>query len=116
MKRYKVLAIVVFTVGIALSLWGSRLCAGNEITKGKALFQDKCTVCHGMDGKGNGPASGALSTTPTDFTAAGFWQSTSDQKIKDTIKNGHAPMPPFDLTDEEIKDLIEYMKHAFKQT
>lgn len=36
---------------------------------GKAMFKQYCAVCHGMDGKGAGPASGALKAAPSDLTA-----------------------------------------------
>jgi len=35
---------------------------------GKDLFQQYCAVCHGPDGKGNGPAAPALKNHPTDLT------------------------------------------------
>ena len=36
--------------------------AGNE------MFASYCAVCHGKDGKGNGPAASAMKTPPTDLT------------------------------------------------
>lgn len=38
-------------------------------TSGKEMFKSYCAVCHGLDGKGNGPAAPALKTNPTDLTA-----------------------------------------------
>ncbi|HTW30479.1 MAG TPA: cytochrome c [Candidatus Sulfotelmatobacter sp.] len=35
---------------------------------GEAMFQSYCAVCHGRDGKGNGPAASAMKTAPTDLT------------------------------------------------
>ena len=35
---------------------------------GKDMFNSYCAVCHGTDGKGNGPAASAMKTTPTDLT------------------------------------------------
>jgi mono/diheme cytochrome c family protein len=35
---------------------------------GKDLFHEYCAVCHGMDGKGGGPAAEALKQSPTDLT------------------------------------------------
>jgi len=35
---------------------------------GKEMFQSYCAVCHGKDGKGNGPAASALKTPPVDLT------------------------------------------------
>jgi mono/diheme cytochrome c family protein len=36
--------------------------------EGKDLFQTYCAVCHGVEGKGNGPAAPALKTPPADLT------------------------------------------------
>ena len=35
---------------------------------GPTLFKSYCAVCHGADGKGDGPAAAALKTRPTDLT------------------------------------------------
>jgi mono/diheme cytochrome c family protein len=36
--------------------------------EGKDLFNQYCAVCHGVDGKGKGPAAEALKKPPTDLT------------------------------------------------
>jgi mono/diheme cytochrome c family protein len=35
---------------------------------GKEMFHNYCAVCHGTDGKGNGPAASALKSAPPDLT------------------------------------------------
>ena len=35
---------------------------------GKELYLDHCAVCHGVSGKGDGPAAPALKTAPRDLT------------------------------------------------
>jgi len=36
---------------------------------GKDLYREYCAVCHGGNGRGDGPAARALKKTPTDLTA-----------------------------------------------
>ena len=38
-------------------------------SSGPEMFKSYCAVCHGVDGKGNGPAAGAMKVQPTDLTA-----------------------------------------------
>ncbi|MFZ0632828.1 MAG: c-type cytochrome [Acidobacteriaceae bacterium] len=35
---------------------------------GKQMYNSYCATCHGVDGRGNGPAASAMKTSPTDLT------------------------------------------------
>jgi mono/diheme cytochrome c family protein len=37
-------------------------------TNGRQMFTSYCAPCHGVDGRGHGPAATALKTPPTDLT------------------------------------------------
>lgn len=37
-------------------------------TDGKLMYSSYCAPCHGTDGRGSGPVSGALKSQPTDLT------------------------------------------------
>jgi mono/diheme cytochrome c family protein len=41
---------------------------GTAASSGQRLYVSYCASCHGIDGRGNGPASTALRTAPTDLT------------------------------------------------
>ncbi len=43
--------------------------AKTSATSGKEMFVSYCAVCHGKDGKGDGPAAAALKATPADLTS-----------------------------------------------
>jgi mono/diheme cytochrome c family protein len=107
-------AVVGLVIGIALAgfLWKTDV-FGDEVTQGKSIFENKCQLCHGVSGKGDGPAAAAMDPRPANFTNPEFWQGNVEQKITETVRRGKPPMPAFDLTDQEIKAVIDYMRHAF---
>lgn len=54
---------------IANTIIGFSACASaQDIDVGKREYQSSCAVCHGIDAKGNGPASKELKTRPADLT------------------------------------------------
>lgn len=75
---------------------------------GAALFKQKCSMCHGADGKGY-----AAIKTPN-FTDPKWQAGITDDQIVETIKNGKkgTPMPPFKdkLKDEEIQALLKQVR------
>ena len=91
------------------------IAAGDELAEGKSLYTAKCQICHGANGKGDGPAAAALNPRPADFTDPAFWQNNAEEKIKRTVTSGKGAMPAFDLKDDEIKAVADYMVHTFKK-
>jgi mono/diheme cytochrome c family protein len=91
------------------------LAAGDELATGRHLFAEKCQMCHGADGRGNGPAAAAFSPKPADFTKPSFWQNDPREKIRRTVANGKGMMPAFSLNNDEVKAITDYMEHAFKK-
>jgi mono/diheme cytochrome c family protein len=88
---------------------------GNDT--GRALYEEKCVICHGAKGKGDGPAAAALSPPPKDFNSPEFWkQKNVDQLIADQVEHGKGAMPAFSLSDDEIKAIIGFMTQAFKKS
>jgi cytochrome c6 len=74
----------------------------------EALYKAKCQMCHGADGKGStaGQKLGAR-----DFHSPEVAKESDADLIKVT-KEGKGKMPKFDgkLTDDQIKDLIKYIR------
>ena len=73
------------------------------------LFQKKCSVCHGKDGKGS-PAG--LKLGVKDLTVTKLTQP----QLVDVITNGRNKMTPNKgkLTDAEIASLASYVKGGLK--
>jgi mono/diheme cytochrome c family protein len=114
MKNVFLCLVVSLTLGI-VSPWVRGVFA-DEYNRGKSIYEDKCQICHGIKGKGDGPASAAFKPRPTDFTNPNFWQGDVNKNIVDTIRKGRRPMPAFQMSDDEIKAVTDYMSHTFKNT
>jgi len=59
---------------------------------GDQLYKEFCAVCHGIDGKGSGPAASALKVTPTDLTQFSRRNGNryNDLKMRGIINNTDA--------------------------
>ena len=107
-----VVAGIVLVFGFVV--WNINIEA-SEYQRGKDIYENKCQICHGVKGDGNGPAGAALSPKPVDFTSPKFWQQKNvDKLITDTVEKGHGMMPSFDLKPGDIKDIIDYLAHTFR--
>ena len=88
--------------------------------RGKKAYGRYCVSCHGVDGDGRGYEAQHLDPTPRNFTKGAFkWRTTPsgqiprDEDLLRTIKNGlyGTAMPPWGaLSDQDLKDLIAYVK------
>ncbi|RME93909.1 MAG: cytochrome c [Verrucomicrobia bacterium] len=89
-----------------------------DLAKAKATYEKKCAKCHGKDGKGQTTMGKRLKAR--DYTRAETWAKVKDEEafkaVKEGLKkNGKTRMHPIKgLSDQEIKDLIAYMK-TFKK-
>lgn len=92
-----------------LVLFGSMMVARPAMADDtEALYKSKCQICHGADGKGS-PAGQKLGVR--DFHSPEVAKESDADLIKIT-KEGKGKMPKFDgkLTDEQIKQLIKYIR------
>lgn len=93
------------------------------IAKGKAIFNRSCVLCHGIKGKGDGPAAfffaSYVAPRPRDFNqdifkfrTTPFGDLPTDEDLFRTVTNGVSGyMPPFEgLTEEERWQVIAYVK------
>jgi mono/diheme cytochrome c family protein len=85
--------------------------------QGQKLFETRCFVCHGRDGKGDGPAATGLGANPRNFTDPQWQQATPDAKIRKVIKQGgqsvgesSAMAPNADLSDAQVDALTAFLR------
>ncbi len=81
-----------------------------SIQKGKDLYQKHCTLCHGIEGYGDGPAAKGLNQKPSNLVAMSGMHEDGDVAWK--IGEGRGAMPGFKerLNDEQIWDLVNFIQ------
>jgi mono/diheme cytochrome c family protein len=87
------------------------------------IFEDRCAVCHGMSGRGDGEGSAALDPKPRDFTNPEWQESVTDDHIQKIIVYGglgvgkSATMPAnpdLDSKPAVVKELVAYVRDLAK--
>ncbi len=101
--------------------WPPGTKAPGNLELGEQIFLEKCAICHGPDGRGNGPAAPSMIPHPRDFTKGLFkYKSTNqglpptDEDLISTVKNGlnASGMPYWKdlLNDKEIQAVVGFIK------
>lgn len=87
------------------------------LAQAKTQYDTLCAVCHGPEGRGDGPAGAALNPKPMNFHYRSFQERTPVGAIHWIIKNGlgntarRSGMPAFgQLPDDQIWALVEYVR------
>jgi mono/diheme cytochrome c family protein len=111
----KMIAFFVTGMVLGLAFWNIKGIEASEYNQGRDIYENKCQMCHGSKGDGNGPAAAAFNPKPANFKDSKFWEQKDVNKIiTDTIEQGHGLMPPVGLSLGQIRAVIDYISHTFK--
>ena len=93
-----------------------------NLVKGKAIFEGKgtCFTCHGMEGKGDGPAAAGLDPSPRNFTNPAFHGARTDGELMYVLKNGSPgtammPLVGSAITEEDGWLVLLYVRSLGKK-
>jgi mono/diheme cytochrome c family protein len=103
LMKYWLLLVPLFLMGTTIE----------KTSVGNTLYLQHCVSCHGVDGKGDGPAAARLSTSPADLTKIaarrdGVWPAFEIMTILSGYSRNILPredMPVIiDLLDNEMSE------------
>jgi mono/diheme cytochrome c family protein len=79
---------------------------------GAKVYSEKCSVCHGPNGKGDGPGGAALNPKPRDHTNGAYMNARTDDELLNVIRNGKGAMPAWKdvLTDQEQHAVLKHVR------
>jgi mono/diheme cytochrome c family protein len=79
---------------------------------GADIFRVRCVMCHGPQGRGNGPMAASLNPRPIDFADAAKRLATTDSAVGDVIRRGRRSMPAFGsmLSRAQVDSLVAFLK------
>ncbi len=86
-----------------------------SLARGESFYQTNCLVCHGPEGRGNGPVGEKfVDPSPADLNDA-YTQDQADGQVFFTLTRGRSAMPFYRdaLSPEERWDVVNYIKHEF---
>jgi mono/diheme cytochrome c family protein len=96
---------------------------GDAVAKAKEIFSQRCTPCHGAEGRGDGAASASLNPRPRNFHDPEWQKSVDDAYLVNIIKMGggavgkSAAMPGNpDLKDEAVLAALKDHIRALGET
>lgn len=83
-----------------------------SVANGRALFENHCTTCHGLNGSGQGPAAHGITTFPRQLWVWNNADASADGYLYWFITNGRNEMPPWGviLSENDRWDMINYIK------
>lgn len=105
---------------VAVVLAASAFAADPALDQGKAIYDAKCSQCHGDQGDGKGVGADFFDPKPRDFTSGAYKIRTTESgelpthgDIKDIIRRGlpYTGMPAWpSFTDVELDALAKYLE------
>jgi len=106
-RRWVAMALFVCVLSALLLARARDAGAAGDAARGKAIYEKHCLVCHGPQGKGDGPTGTLVKPPAADFTSEAS-KKKSEGQLLETVEKGRLGtamgpwkglLPPADLGD-----------------
>jgi mono/diheme cytochrome c family protein len=89
---------------------------GDQLALGAKVYSERCALCHGPEGKGNGPAAAGLNPKPRNHTDGSYMNARTDEELLTVIRNGKGAMPAWKtvLSEQEIQAVLKHVRTLAK--
>lgn len=115
MRPSRALCAVALAIA-GLSAYADELSASGT-PNGAAIFQRRCSVCHGEQGNGQSRATRSLAMPPRDFTAEESRIRLTRQYMIAVVRDGRPSTPMVGrrtvLSQDEIEAVVNFIRAAF---
>lgn len=121
----KTLNLIILVFGMLLSF--NVTADYSKSFEGYQVFNTYCFICHGEDGKGNGPLAKKIDTSPTDLTNDKIMEKLSDKQLKRIVegslphgkagtKSSKTNMPRWGvaISHVQIRSLVSYIRYMHR--
>lgn len=108
MKRWLAVAAVLLALVLVPTL------VMGDAKAGKAVYDKKCASCHGANGEGKPALAKALKVEMRDLGSKEVQAKTDAELKKDSVEGIGKMKAVTGMSDQEVKDLIEFMRSLKK--
>ncbi len=113
------LARIRFAVCLAAGVWSVWIVSqaapalSGDASKGRPLYEKYCLLCHGPDGRGDGPLGLHMKPPAANFHKPES-KHKSDAELFTTIQEGHSETAMASwkhaLSDDQLRDILAYIR------
>jgi mono/diheme cytochrome c family protein len=90
--------------------------SADPLVDGAQIYKERCVLCHGAEGKGDGVGAAGLNPKPRNHTDGAYMKTRTDADLIGVITNGKGQMPAWGkiLTEQQIQHVLMYVRTLAK--
>ena len=99
-QRWNVIA-AIFSLGTPLE----------SIERGREIFEINCALCHGAEGRGDGPESGNFKSSVLAISSVPYWSNNSNEMVFNRLAGSDFDgAHDFELNDDGLWAAVDFMR------